>query len=88
MLELVGSDVPLVTLALFFIDPVVVGITTMVTVALEPLVKLPRLQDTVLVPEQLPRLEVADTKVVLPGIVSVTVTFDAVLGPLFVTVML
>ena len=78
----------LVTLALLLIEPVVVGITTMVTVALAPLVNVPRLQVTVLVPEQLPRLEVADTKVVLPGIVSVTMTFDAEFGPLLVTEML
>ena len=88
MLELLGSDVLLFTLALFCIVPVVVGMTTMVTVALAPLISVPRLQVTVLVPEQLPRLAVADTKVVLPGIVSVTVTFDAEFGPLFVTVML
>jgi hypothetical protein len=82
-----GSPVVLVTLAVLFNVPAAVGVTTIVTVALPPLLMVPRLQETVLVPVQLPWLGVAETYVAPAGSVSVTVTPDALLGPPFVTVM-
>ena len=48
---------------------------------------VPRLQVTLLVPVQAPWLGVAEPKVTPPGSVSVTATFAAAVGPLFVTVM-
>ena len=65
--------------------PVAVGMTSIVLVALSPLPIIPRLQVTVppLSP-QLPAVVVADTKVTLPGRVSLndTVVVD---GPWLVT---
>ncbi len=54
--------------------PVVVGMTWMVTVALAPLAKLPRLQVTMLpvLVQGGPWLGVAETKVMFPGKLSVT----------------
>lgn len=89
LLELTGSATPLATLMVLLIVPLVLGFTTMVTVALASLARLPRLQVTVL-PErlQLPLVVFADTKVRLVGRVSVNLDADAVEGPLLVTVAL
>ena len=62
----------------------------MSTVALTPLGKMPRLHVTVLVPEQVPELGVAETNVTPAGRRSVRTTPLVVAGmvgiPLFVTV--
>ena len=87
MLELTGSDVVLLTLAVLLIVPAVFGVTSMLMVTLAPLARVPRLHVTVVAPLQLPVLGMADIKVTLPGNVSVTVTFLAEPGPLFVTVI-
>ena len=61
---------------------------TIVTVAeLLPAASVPRLQVTVVVPEQLPCDEVADTNVVPLGSVSVTVTPVAAVLPVCETVI-
>jgi len=64
--------------------------TTIATVAVAPLGKMPRLHVTVLVPEQVPELGVADWSVTPAGRTSVSVTPLVVAGivgiPLFVTV--
>ena len=68
------------------IVPVLVGVTTIVTVACAPAASVPMAQITV--PEawlQLSVLETAESKVTFGG-VSETVTPAAALGPLFVTV--
>jgi hypothetical protein len=57
----------------------------MVTVALAPLARVPRLHVTVTVPLQLPCDVMVDTQVAPPGKVSVMVTPVAALGPLLVT---
>ena len=60
--------------------------TTIVTVALLPLLSGPKLQTTVADPLQpVPWLTVVETKLTPGGRVSVKVTFVAVSGPLFVT---
>ena len=55
--------------------------------ALEPTASPPRLQFTGPLPLQLPCVAVADTNVIPAGSVSVTTTFVAAPGPLFVAVM-
>jgi hypothetical protein len=64
-------------------------VTTILTVALAPLGRIPRSHLTVLVPEQLPMLGVAETNVTPDGKRSVTDTPLVVAGPvevpLFVT---
>jgi hypothetical protein len=77
----------LVTLAVLLMVPATVGVTTIVTVALAPLARVPRVQVMVLVPLQLPWLADEETNVTPEGRVSVTATPVAVLGPLLVTVM-
>jgi hypothetical protein len=67
--------------------PAVVGVTTIITVALFPLDNMLKLQVTVLVPLQAPWLGVAETKVTPPGKVSVIVTPAAASGPLFIMVI-
>ena len=59
----------------------------MVTIALPPTARLPRLQFTGPLPLQLPCVVVADTKATPAGSVSATVTFVAAAGPLLVAVM-
>jgi hypothetical protein len=90
LLLVLGSVTPLVTLAVLLRVPTAPapGVTTIVTVALAPLVNVPIEQVTVLVPLQLPSVVADETNVVLAGNVSVTVTPVAELGPLFVTKML
>ena len=68
------------------IVPAAVGVTVMVTVALSPLARLPRLQVTGAVPLQVPWLGVAEPNVTPLGSVSVTVTMVASDGPSLVTV--
>jgi hypothetical protein len=87
----VGSVVRAATLAVFVIVPGVLGaVTTISTVAVAPLGKMPKLHVTVLVPEQLPVLGVAESNVTPAGRTSVRVTPLVVAGmagvPLFVTV--
>jgi hypothetical protein len=82
-----GSATLLVTLAVLLNVPPAVGVTTIVTVALAALARVPRLHVTVAVPLQLPCDGVVDTQVTPPGSVSVTETPVAELGPLFVTVI-
>ena len=61
---------------------------TIVTVAeLVPAARVPRLQVTVVVPEQLPCDDVAETNVVPDGSVSVTVTPVAAVLPVCETVI-
>jgi hypothetical protein len=90
LLPVFGSVTPLVTLAVLLSVPTAAapGVTTMVTVALAPLAKVPIEQVIVAVPVQLPGLDVAETNVTFAGKVSVTVTPVAALGPLLVTRML
>ena len=86
-LSFVSGSVSLaVTLAVFDNCPADCGCTTMFTIANEPLGKLPRLQVTVLLPLHDPWVGVADTNVIPDGRLSVTTTFVAGDGPLFVTV--
>jgi len=87
----VGSLVNAATLAVFVRVPDALGaFTTISTVALAPLGKMPRLHTTVLVPEQVPVLGVAETNATPAGNASVRVTPLVVAGmagvPLFVTV--
>ena len=81
----VGSVGVPVTLAVLLKAPAEGGITTIVTVALAPLPRLPSAQTTVDVPLHAPWLAVADTKLTPPS-GSVTVTLVALFGPLFLTV--
>ena len=86
-----GSVVAATTVAVFVNVPAALGaVTTMSTVAVTPLGKMPRLQTTVLVPEHVPVLGVAETNVTPGGRTSVRVTPLVVAGiagvPLFVTV--
>jgi hypothetical protein len=87
-----GSVVAAATVAVFVSVPAALGaLTTMSTVAVAPLGKMPSLHVTVLVPEQVPELGVAETNVTPAGRTSVRVTPLVVAGivgiPLFVTVM-
>jgi hypothetical protein len=87
LLPILGSDTLLFTVAVLLKPPAVVGVTTIVTVALPPFAMLPRLQVTVLDPLQpLPWLGVADTNITPAGKGSVTVTPVAVLGPALPTI--
>jgi hypothetical protein len=88
LLPLLGSFVVLATLALLLMVPVAVGVTTIEIVALPGKARLPTLQVTVPADGvHEPWLGVAETNVTLPGKVSVTVTADAAVGPLLVTVI-
>ena len=87
-----GSVVAAATVAVFVSVPDALDatVTTISTVAVAPLGKMPRLHTTVLVPEQVPVLGVAETNVTPAGNASVRVTPLVVAGiagvPLFVTV--
>ena len=84
----VGSFSAAVTVAVFETTPAPAGIWMVnVIVALPPLFSAPREQITVVVPLQTPCVVCADTNVVPAGRMSVTVTADAPVGPLFVTTM-
>ena len=87
----VGSVVAAATVAVFVIVPDTLGaVTTISTVAVAPLGKMPSLHTTMLVPEQVPLLGVAETNVTPAGRTSLRVTPLVVAGmagvPLFVTV--
>jgi hypothetical protein len=73
--------------AVFESVPVVVGVTTKLTVALAPAAIRPRLQTTVLVPVQLPWLGVAETKVTPAGKISLIVAVVGTGKPTLDTVM-
>lgn len=82
-----GSNSVAFTLAELVSVPAVVGVTTIVTVALQPSKhSRPRLQTTIAVPLQL-ALGVEETNVTPAGKVSVRVTPVASDGPLLVTVI-
>ncbi len=65
-------------------EPGVVGVTAMVTTALAPTAKLPSAQLIVVVPPHVPCVEVTGPNVTPVGSGSVTLTFVAAAGPLFV----
>jgi hypothetical protein len=75
-----------IALAVLLIVPAVVGIPTMVMVALLFEARPPRLHVTVAVPVQLPWVGVAETKLTAAGRESVMMTIVAAEGPLLVTV--
>jgi hypothetical protein len=80
-----GSADVAATIAVFANTPAEVGTTIKTTVAVAPLVRLPTLQLTCAPPAQLPWLGVADTKIAFAGVPSNSTTFDAELGPSFLT---
>src|SRR5215510_7838506 len=84
-----GSGTGLETVAVFAMvpDAEVAVDADRLTVAVPPGASVPIEQLTVLVPEQLPCVEFADTKLNPLGSTSVTVTVVASLGPLLVTRM-
>src|SRR5687768_9763081 len=82
-----SSSGVLATVAVLANVPKAGGVMTSVIVAVPPLAIAPRVQVTVVVPEQLPCDGVAETNVVPAGRMSVTTTFDAVSGPALLTVM-
>src|SRR5687767_9314593 len=81
-----GSVPAAVTDAVLLITVLLVGVTTIVTVALAPFASEPSAHVIVAVPLQEPVEGVAETSVTDAGSVSVTVTVVAVSGPLLVTV--
>ena len=84
LLVLTGSAILLLTLAVLLTLVVVAttgAVATMVTVALAPLARVPRLQVTVVLPEQVPTLGLAETNMVPAGSASVTTTLLAASGP-------
>ena len=78
-----GSELPPLTPAVLDMLPAVVGVTTILIVAVAFMARLPSEHTTVaeLTRLQTPWLEEADTKVTPTGRLSVTVTPVAVLGP-------
>ena len=80
-----GSLSGAVTLAVLVRSPAELGVTTMVTVALSPLARLPMAQMTGPVPLHVPGLAEEETKLTPPGRVSVRVTWLPVEGPLLLT---
>ena len=72
-------------LAVFARVPVVVGVTAIVTIAVDPLLIVPREQLTVVDPTQLPCVVEAEPNATPKGSVSVRFTFVAAAGPLLVT---
>ena len=64
-----------------------VGVTMIITVAVPPLLIVPRPQVTVLVPVHVPWLAEAENRVTPEGSVSIRLTFVAGSGPLFPTVI-
>ena len=86
LFELLGSVASPETEAVFVTVPAWSAVTVIVTVACAPEASAPRLQVSVVVPEQAPCDAFAAAKLTLAGSGSVTVTPVAVLGPLFLTV--
>lgn len=79
------SGLVLVTVAVFVTGPAVCGsVSCSVIVADAAGASVPTLHVTVVVPLQVPAVELAETNVVPGGRTSVTVTPSAVFGPLFV----
>ncbi len=84
-----GSDSVALTEAVLLSCPVDCGVTRILAVAELPIGRLPKLQVTVVVPRHgEPCVELAETKVVPAGNVSIKVVFVAGDGPLFVTTIL
>jgi hypothetical protein len=90
LLVVLGSLSLPATLAVLLMLPALLGITTIVIVALAPLFRAPRLQIIILLRLQFPWLGVAETKLTrgLVGNMSITVTSVASEGPLLVMVMM
>ena len=76
-----GSPVTETTVAVLESVPVVWAVATMVTVALEPLFRMPRLHDTVVVPLQEPWVAEEEKNATPAWRVSVTETPVAASGP-------
>src|SRR5271156_4157462 len=87
LLAVLGSGLVEVTLTVFVSVAAAVGSTTMLMVSMgASLLRLPRLQVTVVVPAHEPLEGVAETRVTPAGSTSVTVTFVALTsGPLLTT---
>lgn len=84
-----GSDSVAVADAVLLSCAVDCGVTRMLTIAEAPVAILPRLQVTVVVPEQgVPCVELTELKAMPEGSVSVSTAFVAGDGPLFVTTIL
>ncbi len=81
-----GSLSVAATLAVLEMVPGWTGTTFTVTVAVAPLLTVPRLQVTVAVPEQEPWLGTAEVNMTVAGSGSVTMTFVAFDGPALPTV--
>ena len=82
-----GSFSVALTLAVLVNCPAIWGVTVMFTIAPAAFAIDPRLHVTVVVPTQVPWVGIAETKFMPGGRASVTVTFVAGDGPLFVTTM-
>jgi hypothetical protein len=87
LLEGIGSGVLEVTLTVFVSVPAAAGVTTIVMVAVAPFAKVPRVQVTVVVPEQVPTEVDEETKLAPAGNTSVTDTLWAASGPPLETVI-
>ena len=84
----VGSDVVDVTVTVFVIDPLLVGLTTIFTVTVPPLAIVPMLTETpVLVRVEVPCVVVTELKPAFFGRVSVSITPLAEDGPELCTVI-
>src|SRR6187549_1740902 len=83
-----ASVSPAVTVAVLASWPCAEGVTTIVMTAVAPTDTLPILQLTVVVPLHAPCVGVEETKATPAGSGSLTVTFVAAAGPLFVTAIL
>ena len=82
----VGSGLVVETVAVFPTGPGAEGSVTVRAIDAEPgFAIVPSVQVTVVVPLQLPCVGVAETKVVPAGMMSVTVTFAAAVGPALLT---
>jgi len=81
-----GSVSVAATEAVLVMLPAATGLTMIVTVAVAAFASVPMEQVTVVVPEQVPCVETAETKVGPAGSVSVRFTFVAGDGPLLVIV--
>jgi len=79
------SDSLPVTVAVFVIEPTVVAVVRIVTVALAPAASPPSWQVTSGLPEHVPCVAELETNVIPAGTGSASVTPLAALGPLFVT---
>src|SRR5262249_9048736 len=86
LLAVFGSKVVAVTDAVLLSPDVVVGVSTIVTVASAPFASPPSAHTTIVVPEQVPWLADDDTNDVNGGSESVTETPAAASGPLLCTV--